>query len=202
MDNGDKPLRLYTALKIGHLRDEGRQRNALKKYGYRLDERLSNGRQTLVAYNRGKNSVLYLENGTDPSNPKDLYTDFQLARGNLTGTERYKESKQIYDNAKTKYKGAKFLDVGYSLGGALVNEVAKPEDKAVVFNSPFLKSTGAKANVSSIRVANDPISLLSPPSNTRTLVNPYENPGGVVGTGNYLLKTHYLDSIKDQQIFL
>jgi hypothetical protein len=197
----EKPLRLYTALKIGGLRNERRQKSALKKYGYRLDERLSDGRQTLVAFNKNRNQVLFLENGTDPSNPKDLYTDLQLARGQLITTDRYRESKQIYDTAKSKYKGAKFLDVGYSLGGALVNEFAQPQDKAVVFNSPFLKSSPVKKNVSSIRVANDPISLLSPPSNTRTLVNPYENPGGV-GIPNYLLKTHSLDSIKEQQIFL
>jgi hypothetical protein len=197
----DQPLRLYTALKIGHLRDERKQKNALIRYGYNLDTKLSDGRQTMVAYNRNKNQVLFLENGTDTSSSKDLYTDFELVRGNLSNTSRYKETRQIYDNAKSKYKGAKFLDVGYSLGGALVNEIAQPQDNAVVFNSAFLKSAPAKKNVTSIRVEGDPVSIYSPPEITRTLVNPYENPGGL-STPNYLLKTHRLDSIKDTQIFL
>jgi hypothetical protein len=195
------PLKLYTALKIGNLRNERKQQNALKRYGYILDRPLSNGRQTMVAYNPKKNQVLFLENGTDPSNFKDIYTDVQLARGQLASTERYRETKQIYDTAKSKYKGAVFKDIGYSLGGALVNAIAQPEDKAVVFNSPFLKSTPVKSNVSSLRVEGDPVSIYSPPENTRLLVNPYENPGGL-GTPNYLLKTHRLESIAQQKIFI
>lgn len=196
------PLRLYTALKIGNLRNERKQQNALKRYGYALDTRLSNGRQTIVAYNPKKNHVLFLENGTDPSNFKDIYTDVELARGNLGSTERYRETKQIYDNAKSKYKGAVFKDVGYSLGGALVNAIAQPEDKAVVFNSPFLKSTPVKSNVSSLRVEGDPVSIYSPKENTRLLVNPYEPGKNPLEQANYLLKTHRLESIANQEIFL
>ena len=198
----EQPLRLYTALKIGSLRNERKQKNALKRYGYRLDERLSDGRQSMVAYNAKKNQVLFLENGTDPSNAKDLYTDFQLVRGNLASTDRYKETKQIYDTAKSKYKGAKFLDVGYSLGGALVNEIAQPQDRAVVFNSPFLKSKSVKSNVSSLRVEGDPVSIYSPPETTRLLVNPYEPGKNPLEQANYLLKTHRLESIAKQEIFL
>ena len=197
----DRDLSLYSALKIGSLRDERKQRKILKEYGYKLDTRLSDGRQTIIAVKPNRKEVLFIENGTDPNNSKDILTDFQLVTGGLTGTNRYKETKAKYNLAKEKYPGAQFKNVGYSLGGALVNEITRPEDKAVVYNSAFLKNAPVKKNVSSLRIEGDPVSIYSPPETTRLLVNPYENPGGL-GTPNFLLKTHKIDALKGQEIFL
>ena len=198
-----KRLSLYQAIKIGGLRDEERQKKALNKFGFQLDTRLSNGRQSLIAYNPAKNNVLYVENGTDLSSRKDVITDLVLASGNLKSTQRYKETKAVYDAAKDKYKNASFTDVGSSLGGALVNYVSKPEDKVILYNSAFTPNQLVRPHVKNYIVKDDPISIYVPRNqNTTVLPNPFSPGQGLKDKYNYLLKTHKSDAIKDAEIFV
>jgi hypothetical protein len=193
----EKRLKLYTAIKIGALRDEERQAKALGKFGYMLDKRISDGRQTMVAYNQDQNKVLFLQNGTDPKNLKDLQTDFFLGVGALKETKRFREAKQAYDQAKDKYKNALFVDVGYSLGGSLVNYVSRPEDKAITYNAGFSLNQKDRPNVEHYRVKGDLISSLAPPS-TRLI----EPSLPVIEKANGLLKEHTPEHIKNLPVFL
>jgi len=196
-------LKLYTAIKIGGLRDEDKQKKALTKFGYQLDERLSNGRQSLVAYSPSKNNVLFIENGTDTSSRKDILTDLVLATGNLKSTQRYKETKQVYDAAKDKYQTASFTDVGSSLGGALVNFVSKPDDKVILYNAAYTPNQLVRPHVKNYIVKDDPISIYVPRNqNTTILPNPFSPGQGLRDKYNYLLKTHKSDAIKDAEIFV
>jgi hypothetical protein len=196
-------LSLYKAIKIGGLRDEQKQQKALNKYGFQLDTRLSNGRQSLVAYNPAKNNVLFIENGTDTSSRKDILTDLVLATGNLKSTQRYKETKQVYDAAKSKYKNASFTDVGSSLGGALVNYVSKPDDKVILYNAAFTPNQLVRQHVQNYIVKDDPISVYVPRNeNTTILPNPFSPGQGLKDKYNYLLKTHKSDAIKDANIYV
>ena len=196
-------LSLYKAIKIGGLRDEEKQKKALTKFGYQLDERLSNGRQSLIAYNPAKNNVLYVENGTDTSSRKDIVTDLVLASGNIKSTERYKESKAVYDAAKAKYKNALFTDVGSSLGGSLVNYISKPDDKVILYNPAFTPNQKVRPHVKNYIVKDDPISIYAPRNeNTTILPNPFSPGQGLKDKYNYLLKTHKSDAIKDANIYV
>jgi hypothetical protein len=177
MDNVKTPkkLKLYKALQIGYIRNNPkRQAKMLKKFGYILDNELSNPRETLVAYNPFKKKVLFVANGTEFKNTgsnqagkeKDLLTDFVLAQGAIKQTERYKDTKDILTKAKDKYKDAKFVLAGASLGGNLVNYAAESKDKVVTHNAAFSPNVKARENVQHYRTEGDIISTFAPKENT------------------------------------
>jgi hypothetical protein len=197
MGRKGRRLPLYNAIQIGRLRNEDKQEQALSKFGYMLDRRISDGRQTVVAYNPKYNKLLFLQNGTDTKSAKDIITDIELVGGRLKQTQRYAEVKQAYAEAKDKYKGAKFIDVGYSLGGALVNYVAKPEDRAITYNAGFIPGQKVREHVENIHVKGDWISSQYPPETTR-LIAPVEN----VKETNPFLKLHSVEHLKNQPLFV
>jgi hypothetical protein len=196
LDKPSRPVSLFKAIQIGRLRDEDKQDKVLQRYGYQIDRRISDGRQTLVAYNPRVNKVLFVANGTDTKSEKDLITDFVLAQGGLKETRRYRETKQAYDQAKEKYRGAKFTDVGYSLGGALVNQIASPNDRALVYNGAYTPRQKIREHVRNVRVRGDWISGYSPPATT-TLVPPIEIP-----SASPFLKEHRVEHIKELAVFI
>jgi hypothetical protein len=165
-----------------------------------LDKRISDGRQTLVAYNPNKNEVLFISNGTDTSSEKDLITDLVLGTGGLKQTERYRETKNAYDMAKHKYRGANFVDVAHSLGGGLLNGIVRPsEDRVITYNAAYTPGQKVREGITNYRTKGDVVSLFAPQQTTKELVNtnsPVQNPV------NYLLKSHAIENIKEQQIFL
>jgi len=197
MPRKERRLKFGKALQIGYLRDEGKQAKVLSKFGYMLDTRLSDGRQTMVAYNPNSKQVLFVANGTDPTSAKDLQTDLLTVTGGLKQSKRYAETKSIYDAAKEKYKGAKFIDAGHSLGGALINAVSSRNDNAYTYNPAFAPNQTARANVQNYRTAGDVVSLFAPKATTTELVNRTES----VRPINYLLKTHAVENIKELPVF-
>ena len=188
---------LYDAIQIGRLRNENAQEKALQRYGYQLDRRISDGRQTMVAYQPKQNKVLFVANGTDTKSEKDLITDFVLVQGGLKETRRYRETKQAYEQAKDKYKNAKFVDVGYSLGGALINQVASSKDRALTYNAAFTPGQKVRPHVRNIHVAGDWISAYTPPARTQ-IIEPVKEEIG----RNPFLKYHETGHIKDAKIFV
>jgi hypothetical protein len=194
----DRKLSLYKALKVGYLRDEAKQSRALKRFGFQLDTRISDGRQTMVAYNPMEKKVLFVSNGTDAHSAKDIETDLILATGALKQTKRYAETKRAYDMAKEKYKGASFIDAGHSLGGGLINEIVGRKDTAYNYNPALAKNSIAHTNVQNYRTAGDIVSIFAPKQTTTQLVNHNET----VRPVNYLLKAHALDNIKELPVFV
>jgi len=190
-----KKIRLYNALKIGYLRNERKQRKRLKRFGYRLDQDLTN-REHLVAYNPFTKKVLFVSNGTQITSPKDLYTDLAgIGLGRLKNTDRFKSDNSAYLKAKEKYKDAPVTLVGHSLAGGIISAIdLKANDKAIGYN-PANVFNKPKENVKLFRTAADPFSLLS--RDTRTL----SNQAPLVERLNPL-QPHNVSNIRNEPIFV
>lgn len=171
-DQHIKRLKLYKALKIGYYRNERKQAKALKKYGYVLDKELSMGRERMVAFNPTTKKVLFVENGTNPTNVGDIVNDAYLVAGAIKKTGRFKRAKNTLNLAHDRYKDYKFTLAGHSLGGNLTNYIATPSDKVINYNAAYSKNAKPRANVTNFRVASDPISSYSPEGNTKIVEVP------------------------------
>lgn len=196
-----KKIQLYKALKIGYTRDERKQAKALKKYGYVLDRELTNPRENVVAWNPAQKKLLYISQGTDPRNQKDIQTDVALATGGLKQTVRYQEEKNALLKAQRKY-GAEPKQVhlvAHSLGGAVVNLIAPSGSHAITYNAAYTPGQKARAETHNYRAAGDPISIFAPKENTTTLGR--EN-APVAPTPNALLKAHGIEGIKQAKIYI
>lgn len=155
-------LSLYDPLKSSYLNTIEAEEK-MKKHNYKLDSQLSNI-QTKVFYNpEADNPLLITYRGTK-NLINDVPTDVALAFGQLKHTQRYKDSKHIYHQAKDKYKSNALL-VGHSLGGSLASAVSEPNDKVITFNkgsAGFISpSTETKANETAYRWNGDVISGMS-----------------------------------------
>lgn len=187
-----KRLTLHRALKIGYLRNERKQSKRLKRFGYRIDNELTTGNY-LTAYNPVTNKVIFVDNGTNPTSVRDLYTDVAgIGAGRLTSTSRYKTDYTAYLKAKEKYKDVPVTLVGHSLAGSLVSEMAQTGDRAIAYGAPYTKK---KENVYSYRTAGDPFAVFN--SNARTL----PNPAGLVERLNPI-QPHNVANLADKAIFV
>jgi len=190
-----KRLTLHKALQVGYLRNERRQKKRLKSFGYRLDNELTTN-EYLTAYNPQKNKVIFISNGTNPTNARDLYTDvFGIGLGRLSSTDRYKEAERAYEKAKQKYKDVPVTLVGHSLSGAIVNDIVKPSDRAIIYNSANSPFTKKKENVYSYRTAGDPFSAFD--LQARTLAN-----AASISQRLNPIQPHNLSNIADKPIFV
>jgi len=158
-----KELTLHKALKLSYLDNNKKKKKLLKKYGYRLDESLSNHNQT-VGYNAHSKKLLMATTGTH--NYDDAKTDLQLAFGNLKRTRRYNEAKETLNRANEKYSDKKnTLLTGHSLGGTITGYL--PYDKntrAFAVNSGVTigqKTRDRQGKLTNYRVKGDIISGLS-----------------------------------------
>ncbi len=189
------PLSLGKALKIGYLRDERKQRKALKRFGYRL-EPSSNSREHLVAYNPMQNKVLYISNGTDPVSVKgrerDFPQDLLLALGGTKQTKRFDSEKSALLKAKAEHPGAKVVLAGHSLGGAMTNAIASRSDRVLNYNPAFSLGQKAQPNVHNYRTEGDLFSTFAPKANTETLP----------AHGASILKRHDVDNIKKLPVWI
>ena len=155
-------ISLYDPLKSSYLNTIEAEEK-MKKHNYKLDPELSNI-QTKVFYNpEADNPLLITYRGTK-NLLNDIPTDIALGLGQLKHTQRYKDSKHIYQKAKEKYNSNALL-VGHSLGGGLASAVSEPNDKVITFNKAsagFISpSTETKANETAYRWNGDIISGLS-----------------------------------------
>lgn len=190
-----KRIKLYSALRLGYLRNERKQKKRLKRFGFRLDEELTT-RDHLVAYNPTSNRVLFVSNGTQISSPSDLYTDLAgVGLGRLKQTDRFERDQSAYLKAKKKYNDAPVKLVGHSLGGGIISAMdLKKGDRAVTYNAANVYQK-KRENVTNIRTAGDPISAFA--NDTRTL----SNPASLVERLNPL-QPHNLQNIRLEPIFV
>jgi len=190
-----KRLTLHKALRIGYLRNETKQKKRLKSFGYRIDNELTTN-EYLTAFNPQKNKVIFISNGTNPTNARDLYTDvFGIGLNRLENTSRYKEAEHAYEKAKQKYKETPVTIVGHSLGGAIGTNIVKPGDRAVVYNAANSPFTKKKENVYSYRTAGDPFSAFD--LQARTLAN-----AASISQRLNPIQPHNLSNIADKPIFV
>jgi hypothetical protein len=198
MDPKDN-LSLFKALNVGYKRDLGKASKKLSRYGYQVDTQLSDPRERVVAYNPKLKKVLFIENGTDPTNIKDLKTDVGLAIGKLPEAKRIADAKSALVKAKEKYNPVHgTVLVGHSLGGGITNSIAGGSDKVLNYNPAYTIGQTARPNVQNFRTQGDVVSAFAPSSNTKTLENKNDGSSGV----QHLLKTHALENIRGAGVFV
>jgi acyl transferase domain-containing protein len=181
-------------LKLGYA-TEKKQGKVMSKYGYKIDNDLSNDNQQ-VYYNPEKKKLLMNVTGTH--NLKDIITDTRLALGGIKNTERFKSAENTLQKAKDKYNENKVVLTGHSLGATISNYIKKPDDELYALNAGYTIGQPTRnkgGNAHNYRVAGDVVSLLGAnATNMTTLKSPYKiyDP----------LKVHSTDAIKDQMIFI
>jgi len=194
-----KKLSLYKALKLGYLRNERKQKNRLKRFGYRLDEELTNN-ERMVAYNPINNKLLFVENGSEANILKpaqfleDWHNNFTVVpAGAFDYTPRFQDAKSAYLKAKKKYEKAQFEMVGHSQAAITVNDLAKGNDKGITFNGALIKQKD-NPNVTNYRTKNDLVSSLSNPNDMRTLATSSSNQNPITA--------HNISNIQFLPVFL
>jgi len=169
-----KKLSMYKALKLGYLRSGAKQKKRLKRFGYRLDEELTNN-ERMVAYSPYTNKVLFVENGSQANifNPNQFREDWlnnitTVPTGAFSYTPRFQDAKNAYLKAKKKYNDVSFKMVGHSQAAISVNSLAGTNDKGYTFNGALIKQKD-NPNVTNYRTKNDLVSSLANPNDMRTL---------------------------------
>lgn len=186
------PLNLYDALRIGYLRNESQQQKELSKYGYDLDEDLTNF-DHLTAFNPNTKKLLYIVNGTQPTRAADLLTDVNLAIGNLKNTKRYKSDKRQFDKALSKYDEEDVAIAGHSLAGGIASKLStNPDHKIYTFNAASTFGEKIRPNENAFRTRNDQVSVLK--AGARIV------PQTVKGIP--ILAEHDIRNIRGQKIYL
>jgi len=187
-----KKLKLYNALKIGYLRDEKRQKQRLKRFGYVLNPELTT-REHSVAYNPTERKLLYISNGTDFSHKDDVANDLIGLFGASRLSKRREEEKDTLNKAKALYNPKHTTLVSHSLGSQFTNSIATATDKVIQYD-PFLSAnTTVRKNIHNYRTEGDIVSVFAPKENTTTLkahgsINP--------------IKSHDLGNIRNEFIFV
>lgn len=195
-----KRLRLYNAIRAGYLRNERRQARYLKKYGYILDNELTNPRESIVAYSPFDKKLLYISNGTDFTNVEDVANDAVLVGGNQKNSYRNMKERDILTKAREKYKGAKLVMASHSLGGQIQHNIAPSNAEVYTYNPAFAMNQKARPNFNNYRTEGDIVSVFSPKENTTTLPNP--NPRSVLNAFENILSAHDSENLKMAGIFL
>jgi len=196
-----RKLSLYKALKIGYLRNERKQKKRLKRFGFRIDEELSNN-ERMVAFNPTTDKVIFIENGSQFNPIKDvnqfredwLNNITTIPTGTFAYTPRFQDAKNAYLKAKKKYEGKKFELVGHSQSAVTINELAGKNDTGITYNGAFLKQKD-NPNVTNYRTANDIVSAFANRNDMRTLSQPNLPPQN-------FYKAHGIDNIKGLPIFV
>ena len=130
-----------------------------KKYGYALDDSLSNAEQKVYIDKEGRPKIVF----TGTRKFGDYLTDAALAVGLAGMTPRFQKARELVEKVKQKYKNKPISSYGHSLGGSLAESVADKVDKVITYNKGTgLFGVGKKINPkeTDIRTSNDYISLL------------------------------------------
>ena len=130
-----------------------------KKYGYVLDEDLSNAEQK-VFLDKQKNPKIVF---TGSRKGADVITDVALGFGLAGLTPRFQNSSKLVDKVKQKYKNNPITALGDSLGGSLAESVGGKVDKVITTSKGvglFGIGKRIRPNQTDIRASNDVISIL------------------------------------------
>lgn len=193
--NNQNSVDFYDILKSSYGNEQSI--NNIKNKGYKYDSMLSNN-NVKVFHNPQQNKLLVGVAGTH--NLSDALTDVNLAVGNLKNTDRYKEARDIYNRAKTKYNPNKTVVAGHSLGGAIAQYVANKNDKVYTLDKGATIGQKTRKNETAYRTSGDVVSLLNANSTRMKTLN---NPNTLTGfLAVDALNAHNVNNIKDSKIFI
>jgi hypothetical protein len=119
-----------------------------------------------------------LERGIETLLPSSWRNKFERGYENVFGgfkdTDRYKSADETLKAAKSKYNPADVSITGHSLGGRIVQDIAKKGDKVFALDPGQTIGQKVKGNQNIYRSAGDIVSLASAGSkNVKTLENPH-----------------------------
>lgn len=162
----------YAALNQIVYSDRGSWSDQLSKIG--MDDweiHDSSQDNTMVLLNHKKQQSIVVHSGTDLKRRKteDLITDAFISFDLTTLSPRYKQSKKITENIKKKFPNYNLITTGFSLGGAMANQIGHDLDiESHAFNpgiSPAVfrrqmvgQSVLGKRKISFFRNTPDPVS--------------------------------------------
>ncbi len=189
-------IKLYDALKSSY--GDKKSQQQLKNAGYNYDSMLSNHNQQ-VWYNPNTKKMLFNVAGTH--NLKDWGTDLYLAFGKLKDTNRYKEARNILNEAKRKYGNDIETKIsGHSLGGAIAQYVGGKDDKVYTLDKGATIGQKTRSNENAYRTDGDIVSALNANSTRMKTLNNYNKAQGFLPLD--ILKAHDVNNIKDEGIFI
>lgn len=128
---------------------------------YTLDKELSNENHKVFSDDMDSDIIIAY---TGTRKNEDYITDGALAFGVLPLTRRFKDSRNVIDDIKFKYKKSPIMAIGDSLGGSLAESVGDKVDRVITHNkgtSIFDVGKKIRDNQIDIRHKNDWISTLS-----------------------------------------
>ena len=128
-----------------------------------------NSKYVCVYVNRRNGLALLGIRGTDPSKPRDLFTDLYIGSGgSFDNMKRFNDVKKEYDIFLNKYPHNNRV-VGHSLGGMIGEELGRRhkdniETEYVLFNkghTPYMNNESVNRLIKSYRIEKDLVSGLS-----------------------------------------
>lgn len=159
-----------------------------------------------------------LERGIETLLPSSWKSKFERGFENVVGgyrdTDRYKQADETLKAAKAKYQPADVSITGHSLGGRIVQDIAKKSDKVFALDPGQTIGQKVKGNQNVFRSAGDVVSLASAGSkNITTLANPHTRriiPALISGNPNAIgiaaaidaFHSHDIGNIRNSKIFV
>lgn len=170
-----------------------------------------------IKKNEGKPLI---ERGIESLLPKSWKKGFDRSYENILGgfkdTDRYKQADETLKAAKAKYNPADVSITGHSLGGRIVQDIAKKGDKVYALDAGQTLGQKVKGgdNRQIYRTSGDVVSLASAWNpHVQTLTNPHtskilpalftKNPTAIgVGAAIDAYNAHNIENIKGSDIFV
>lgn len=190
----------HKELSLFHLLRASYGREKLKRFGYRLDDTLSNEHNKVwfnPAAGEGKKLIVTVA-GTNPTHLADLATDMYLAAGHLRDTDRFKSAKETLQLAKQRYGETRATVAGHSLGGSIAQMAGSRGDHIYSLDAGY--TVGQHTKGSAYRVSGDVVSILGAANRGETtLANPYTQTGVLPVDA---LRAHNVDAIRRAHIIV
>tara|TARA_R110000851_G_scaffold101440_3_gene217611 strand:- start:459 stop:1109 length:651 start_codon:yes stop_codon:yes gene_type:complete len=184
-------VRAYDAMKNSYASQSDQAKFGADQ-GYVYDSALSNDNQQ-VYYNPESGKMLYSVAGTH--NVSDIGTDFQLMRGKLNDTKRFKQAEDTFTLAKQKYQPKETVAYGTSLGGAIASQL--DADRIVSLNKA--NAIGAKTGKRevAIRTHGDIVSVFGANAKHMNTIG-----GGDLYNPMTWLNSHGSHNLKGKDLFI
>ena len=159
-----RPNELYNFIEASYSNNDEAEKLA-GQINYTLDKDLSNENHKIFKDNKDDDIIIAF---TGTNKNEDYLTDIALGFGLGSHTRRFKDSRELIDKVKFKYKQSPILAIGDSLGGYLAESVGDKVDRVITHNkasSLFDIGKTINPNQIDIRHSNDIISMISTTQN-------------------------------------